>query len=122
MKSEILVYYKNEAPPAPEYYVIYHYLPATKEYSSSIALYHSGYSGNCSITWKYLPYGNAYYTGYYKCMGGFYDYDLLFLENGKWVKFKCLCRLSITKISRNSIISPSAFTALVEIMYMNMKI
>ena len=84
---ELLVYYKNEAPPAPEYYVIYHYVPATKEYSSSIALYHSGYSGNGSITWKYLPHGNAYYTGYYKCMGGFYDYDLLFLENGKWVKW-----------------------------------
>lgn len=84
---ELLVYYKNEAPPASEYYVIYHYAPATKEYGNSIELYHSGYSGNGSITWKYLPHGNAYYTGYYKCMGGFYDYDLLFLENGEWVKW-----------------------------------
>ena len=85
---ELLVYYKSDAPPATEYYVIYHYAPATKEYSSSIVLYHSGYIiGNGDTKWKYLPHGNAFYTGYYKCMGGLYDYNLLFLENGEWVNW-----------------------------------
>lgn len=84
---ELLVYYQNEAPPVPEYYIVYHYVPARKESSSSVEVYCSGGSFNAPITWRYLPHGDAFYTGYYKCMGGFYDYDLFFLENGEWVNW-----------------------------------
>lgn len=82
---ELLVYYRHEDGYNFEYYSIYQFVPASKEHTVTIEPFFSGSMGKGRTIWKYLPHGNAFYTGYFNTMHGFYDYDLVFYDNGKWL-------------------------------------
>lgn len=81
---ELLIYYRHEDGYNVEYYSIYQFVPASKEHTVTIEPFFSGSMGKGGTTWKYLPHKNAFYTGYYNTMHGFYDYDLVFYANGNW--------------------------------------